>query len=120
MFTKPIQETLAERNAERRGLKSLAERNKSATKAVGIRGRSRPTLQHARVSLSIEPRWHLIMCPTVELTAGLVLAHAAPLLKEERDARGTALVADRPDPVRLHRPGTRPAFSSQNDPADAG
>src|SRR5208337_835512 len=44
-------ETLAERNAEWRGLKSLAERNKSATKAVGIKGRSRPTLQHASLAL---------------------------------------------------------------------
>ena len=30
------------------GLLSLAERNKFATTAVGIKGRSRPTLQHAR------------------------------------------------------------------------
>src|SRR5208282_1042930 len=44
-------ETLAERNAEWRGLKSLAERNKFATTAVGIKGRSRPTLQHASLAL---------------------------------------------------------------------
>ena len=58
-------ETLAERNRQtagsgdprrtkRRmaGLETVAERNKSATKAVGIRGRSRPTLQHAGVMRS--------------------------------------------------------------------
>src|SRR5271157_2378292 len=66
------------------------------------------------------PLGNIIMGPAVKFAAGLFLAHAAPLLKEERDARGTALVADRADPVGLHRPGTRPAFSSQNDPADAG
>src|SRR5271157_4798556 len=44
-------ETLAERNAEWRGLETLAQRNKFATKAVGIRGRSRPTLQHATLTL---------------------------------------------------------------------
>ncbi len=32
-------------------LQTLAERNKFATKAVGIRGRSRPTLQHASLAL---------------------------------------------------------------------
>ena len=31
----------------------LAERNKLATKAVGIRGRSRPTLQHAGGTLEL-------------------------------------------------------------------
>ncbi|MGA8348899.1 MAG: hypothetical protein WB773_14025, partial [Isosphaeraceae bacterium] len=49
-------ETLAERNAERRGLKTLAERNKFATKAVGIRGQSRPILQHATAALIIPDR----------------------------------------------------------------
>src|SRR5208337_2232859 len=44
------------RNAERRGLKTLAERFKFATKAVGIRGRSRPTLQHATATLIIPDR----------------------------------------------------------------
>src|SRR5271157_2582699 len=34
------------------GLETLAERNKFATKAVGIRGRSLATLQHARVTLA--------------------------------------------------------------------
>src|SRR5271165_152249 len=33
------------------GQRSLAERNKFATTAVGIKGRSRPTLQHARTRL---------------------------------------------------------------------
>jgi hypothetical protein len=35
------------RSAERRSLESLAERNKFATTAVGIKGPSTPTLQHA-------------------------------------------------------------------------
>src|SRR5271157_5488383 len=45
-------ETLAERRAERLGRETLAEPNKFATKAAGIRGRSRPTLQHVRPSLA--------------------------------------------------------------------
>src|SRR5271166_5837285 len=35
------------RSAEQRGRETAAERNQFATKAVRIRGRSRPTLQHA-------------------------------------------------------------------------
>jgi len=38
-------------HGERRGLETRAERNKFATTAVGIKGRSRPTLQRARVVL---------------------------------------------------------------------
>src|SRR5208337_2752079 len=38
--------------AERLGRETLAEPNKFATKAAGIRGRSRPTLQHVRPSLA--------------------------------------------------------------------
>jgi hypothetical protein len=57
-------ETLAERgaspgdprSAERRGRENAAERFKFATKAVGIRGRSRPTLQHATATLIIPDR----------------------------------------------------------------
>ena len=44
------------RSAERRGRENAAERFKFATKAVGIRGRSRPTLQHATVALIIPDR----------------------------------------------------------------
>jgi hypothetical protein len=43
------------RSAEWRGLETAAERNQFATKAVGIRGRSRPTLQHARAILGESP-----------------------------------------------------------------
>ncbi len=39
------------RSAQRRGREALAERDKVATRAVGIRGRSRPTSQHATLAL---------------------------------------------------------------------
>ena len=50
--------TLAERNAEGRDLETLAERSKFATKTVGVRGRSRPTSQHATAPLLIGNKRH--------------------------------------------------------------
>ncbi len=44
------------RPAERRGRETFAERNKFATKAVGIRERSRPTLQHASPTRTSDPK----------------------------------------------------------------
>ncbi len=41
------------RSGERRGWETAAERNRFATKAVRIRGRSRPTLQHASPMLPL-------------------------------------------------------------------
>src|SRR5271157_1854748 len=45
-------------SAKRRGLETLAEGNKFATTAVGIKGRSRPTLQHCQGEESGEPFGH--------------------------------------------------------------
>ncbi len=56
------------RSAERRGLETLAKRNEFATTAVGIKGRSRPTLQHASLGLSATTR--SVSFPF--LTAGIV------------------------------------------------
>ncbi len=50
------------------GLETRAERNKSATTIVGIKGRSRPTLQHARtctlnsllLAVGFGVGWHLL------------------------------------------------------------
>ncbi len=52
--------------------------------------------------------WHLVPRGVIEHATGPVLAHAAPLLKEKRDAASQALVADVPHPLRLHGPGTGP------------
>src|SRR3954471_256604 len=59
------------------------------------------------------------MRPAVELAAGFLLAHAAPLLEEERHIDFPTLIADRANPVGLHRPGPRPALAAEDHPADA-
>jgi hypothetical protein len=43
-----------------------------------------------------------------------------PLFEQERHLFGDALVADGPDPVRMHRPGARAGFAAGDDPVDAG
>ena len=62
---------------------------------------------------------HLVPCATVEVTSSGRRAGAAPLLEEERDARGEALVADASDPIGVHgaRPGS--ALAADDDPVQS-
>lgn len=43
----------------------------------------------------------------------------ASLLEHEWDARGRALVAQAPGPVRVHGPGVRAALAAADDPVDS-
>ena len=60
--------------------------------------------------------WHLVIGTTCKLPAMLLLAHAAPLLKKERNASVTALVSNADDPLLPHWAGTWPAFAADNHP----
>src|SRR5689334_16904599 len=66
-----------------------------------------------------DPRRLLVVGATVEQSAGLALAGAAPLLEEEGYSGLAALVPDRKDPCRTHGPRPRAALASQDDPVDA-
>src|SRR5438067_11800395 len=72
-------------------------------------------------------RWHediralgnFIVGLAGESSARFFLAPAAPLLEEERDIRGFALIADAQDPLRFHGPCSRAAFATDDDPIDS-
>src|SRR5208337_311119 len=69
-----------------RHLETLAERNQFATKAVGIRGRSRPTLQHATLALALDANRAAVLRRGVNAGSTPLLAHSvfhAPLLTGE-------------------------------------
>src|SRR5690349_9942465 len=47
-------------------------------------------------------------------------ADSTPLLEEERDVGGQALIADRPDPGRVHRARPGAALPAHDHPIDTG
>src|SRR6266852_8141433 len=62
---------------------------------------------------------HAVPLPAVERAAAGPGRPPTPLLEEERDARGDALIADVADPVRLRRPVPGAALATDDDPVDA-
>ena len=68
--------------------------------------------------MSSERNGHLVPCLRIEQTTGFLLVDAAPLLKEERDTNGDALVTNWPNPFGLHGPCARPRLTAHNHPVD--
>uniref|UniRef100_A4WPM2 Uncharacterized protein n=1 Tax=Cereibacter sphaeroides (strain ATCC 17025 / ATH 2.4.3) TaxID=349102 RepID=A4WPM2_CERS5 len=44
----------------------------------------------------------------------------APLLEQERHARGLRLIAQGSHPIRVHRPRVAPALAPDDDPVESG
>ena len=61
---------------------------------------------------------HFIPNTSVKKTAASLRSTASPLLEEERDSSGQALVADFPNPRGIQAPVMRAAFSTYNYPMD--
>ena len=55
----------------------------------------------------------------VQRSAGFSLPDAAPLLEEKGNARGEALIADRPDPIGFERASAVTAFAADDHPGNA-
>lgn len=75
-----------------------------------LQKRRRPDGEHARV---------LLPELAVETAAGLGPSETTPLLEEERDVRGPALVSYRASPFCAHGPRARPGLTADNHPVDA-
>src|ERR1035438_8851824 len=56
------------------------------------------------------------MSAASQCSARQLLAHATPLLEEERDPRGFALLTNREHPLLFHWPRPRPAFAADDNP----
>lgn len=60
----------------------------------------------------------LVPRPAVELSTGLFLVDAAPLLEKEGNLGGVALFSDVRDPAFLNRPSSRPGLATDDNPVD--
>ena len=66
-----------------------------------------------------EHTWHLVVVFAVEVAAVGLGGSASPLLEEERDVGGSALVAEVADPGHLDRAGAGAALAADDQPVDA-